>query len=150
LASNTVDKILDFAIEKEQEAADLYTDLAGRMDRPAMKQVFLGFAGEEQGHKARLIEIKHGKLLVSAERKVADLKIGDHLMAVDLKKDMTYQEALIFAMKAEKVSFKLYSDLAAASDNPGVRSIFVSLANEEARHKLRFELEYDEVILKEN
>jgi rubrerythrin len=146
----TVDKILDFAIEKEQEAADLYTELAGKMDRPAMKQVFIGFAGEEQAHKARLVEIKRGKLMVTAERKVADMKIGDHLVDTGMNANMSYQEALIFAMKAEKASFKLYSDLAAATDNAGARSILLTLANEEAKHKLRFELEYDEVILKEN
>jgi rubrerythrin len=41
-------------------------------------------------------------------------------------------------------------NLADATDNAAVRDLFLVLAQEEAKHKLRFELEYDEHILKEN
>ena len=54
------------------------------------------------------------------------------------------------AMKAEKAAFKLYTDLAAATDDDGLKQIFLDLAQEEAKHKLRFELEYDDSILTEN
>ena len=36
---DSIDKILDFAIEKEEEAAQFYTDLAAKMDKPHMKKV---------------------------------------------------------------------------------------------------------------
>ena len=147
---DSVDKILDFAIEKEEDAAAFYTDLAGKMDRPYMKDVFLGFAREEKGHKAKLMAIKEGKLMMSAERQIADLKIGDNLVDIDLKAEMSYQEALIVAMKAEKAAYKLYNDLASATDDAGLKETLLSLAQEEAKHKLRFEVEYDDVILTEN
>jgi len=53
-------------------------------------------------------------------------------------------------MKEEKSAFKLYSDLAARTDDVSTREIFLSLAQEEAKHKLRFEIEYDDNILREN
>jgi rubrerythrin len=53
-------------------------------------------------------------------------------------------------MKAEKAAYKLYNDLASATDDAGLRETLLSLAQEEAKHKLRFELEYDEQILKDN
>ena len=53
-------------------------------------------------------------------------------------------------MKQEKAAFKLYSDLAEAAEDEGVRNTFLALAQEEAKHKLRFETEYDEHILSGN
>ena len=63
---------------------------------------------------------------------------------------MTYEEALIFAMKKEKKAFMLYMKLADQSETPELKRIFLSLAEEESKHKLSFELEYDNYILKEN
>ena len=53
-------------------------------------------------------------------------------------------------MKAEKNAYKLYSDLAGLTTDPAQKVIFQQLAQEEARHKLRFEIEYDDFILQEN
>ena len=39
---NTVEEILDFAIEREQQAADFYTDLAQKVNKPWLKEM-LGF-----------------------------------------------------------------------------------------------------------
>jgi rubrerythrin len=146
----SVDEILDFAIAKEEEAAQFYTDLAGRMEKPSMRQVFEDFSKEELGHKAKLLAVKREKLLVAIEEKIHDLKIGDYLADVEPSADMDYQDALILAMKKEKASFKLYTDLAAMSDNERLRATLLNLAQEEAKHKLRFEIEYDEIVLKDN
>ena len=147
---DSVDKILDFAIEKEEDAFQFYTDLAAKMDRPHMKQVFEQFAKEEKGHKAKLQAVKEGKLLVSAEKKVMDLKIGDNLVEVDLDASLDYQQALTLAMKAEKSAYKLYNDLANSTDDDNLKATLLNLAQEEAKHKLRFEIEYDDYVLKEN
>jgi len=147
---NTVDGILDFAIQKEQDAADFYTTLAGKMEYEHIKTVFLGFAAEEKGHKAKLIAVKAGKELASSEKGVQDLKLGDNLVEVELNTELTFQDALIVAMKAEKAAYKLYHDLAMITNNVGLKEIFLGLAQEEAKHKLRFEIEYDEHVLTEN
>ena len=147
---DSVEKILAFAIEKEQDAADFYNELAGKMDIEYMKKIFTGFAKEEMGHKAKLEAISEGKLLMPAEQKIKDLKIGDHLVEVELRTDLNYQEALILAMKAEKNAYRLYNDLASATDNPEIQQILLGLAQEEAKHKLRFEVEYDDYVYKEN
>ncbi|MBI5249752.1 MAG: ferritin family protein [Desulfomonile tiedjei] len=147
----SVDEILDFAIGQEEEAAKFYTELSGRMDRPWMSKIFQDFAKEEMGHKKKLQDIKAGKLLLSAEKKVLDLKIGDYLVDVEpTSEHLDYQQALVIAMKKEKKAFKMYSDLADATDDANIRAAFLSLAQEEAKHKLRFEIEYDDVIMSEN
>jgi len=146
----SIEEILNFAVAREEEAAAFYRDLSSRMEWPWMTKTFEQFAREEDGHKAKLLRIKSGKLPVPAAAKIADLKIGDYLVEVDPTGKLDYQEALIVAMKREKASFKLYTVLADVVDNPALRDLFLVLAQEEAKHKLRFELEYDEHILKEN
>jgi rubrerythrin len=53
-------------------------------------------------------------------------------------------------MKKEKAAFKLYSHLAKVAPSDDLKNIFTLLAKEEANHKLHFEQEYDEFVLREN
>ena len=48
---NTVDEILDYAIDQEQQAADFYEDVAQRAETAGMKQILLDFSEEEKRHK---------------------------------------------------------------------------------------------------
>ncbi len=146
----SVDEILDFAIKGEEEAAEFYTQMAGRVEKDWMKKAFLAFAKEELGHKAKLEGIKSGNKLFPSQKKVLDLKLGDYLVEAELTPEMDYQDALIVAMKKEKAAFKLYSDLAQSTEDEDLRNTLLALAHEEANHKLRFEVEYDEFVLREN
>jgi rubrerythrin len=146
----SVEALLDFAIEKEQEANKFYLDLASKMEREHMKKVFTGFAAEEAKHKEKIAAVKDGKQLMAVEQKVTDLKIGDYLVDVPASPDMQYQDALILAMKKEKASFRLYTDLAATTEDGNLQSLMHGLAQEEAKHKLRLEMEYDEFFLTES
>lgn len=147
---NKIDEILDFAIDKEQEAHDSYTDLANKADRPGMKDIFTQFAAEEMGHKKKLTAIKQGKKLMPQAEKVMNLKIAEYVVDVDPSEEIDYQKALILAMKREKAAFRLYTDIANQTDDQEMKLSFLALAQEEAKHKLRFETEYDDVILAEN
>ena len=129
----TVDDVLDFAIASEEEAARFYNDLAGQMDRAWMAETFRNFANEEVGHKNKLMQVKAGKKLQPAADKVQDLKIGDYLVEMEYYPNMGYQDALVLAMQREKAAFKLYSDLAASSEDEGLQSTFLALAQEEAQ-----------------
>ena len=146
----SVDAVLDFAIAGEEESAEYYHKLAKMMDRPWMADIFLEFAKEEMKHKGKLMAVKQGKTLVPSQKKVQDLKIADYTVEVVETPDMTYQEALVVAMKREKASFKLYNHLADSTEDKDLEQTFLALAQEEAKHKLRIELEYDDQILKDN
>lgn len=146
----TVDEILDYAIGMEQKAVDLYTEIADRTDSEMSRKVFLGFAAEERGHKAKLEAVKAGKTFVGSSKAVQDLKIADYTNDIVLGDQPTYEECLLFAMKQEKQAFRMYNDLADRADRDDLRELFLSLAQEEAKHKLRFEVEYDEHFLTEN
>jgi rubrerythrin len=141
--------VLDFAIDKEIEANRFYLDLAKQMKNPSIQKVFKAFAKEEQGHKAKLQAIKQGKEIPPAKN-ITDLKIADYTVDVEPSANMSYQDALILAMKQEKAAYRLYLDLAEQVVNNDQKELFLSLAQEEAKHKLLFEIEYDDVMLNEN
>jgi rubrerythrin len=146
----SIDDILDFAMKSEQEAVDFYIQLAGRMKNEQMKEVFLEFAREEVSHKARLQKIKDEKLFDMEQEQVNDLKIADYVVNAKPSDDMEYADALILAMKKEKAAFKLYTALAERTTHPELKNVFQALAIEESKHKLRFEVEYDEYVMREN
>ncbi len=146
----SVDEILDFAIKSEQEAIDFYTSLASQAKNPEMKEVFLEFAGEEKSHKARLQKIKDEGVIEMTDERVSDLKISDYVVKVKPSSDISYADALILAMHKEKAAYKLYINLEQRTDNPELKKVFHSLAIEESKHKLRFEIEYDEYVMREN
>ncbi len=148
---SSINEILDFAMDSEQQAVDFYTGLAEKMKNPEMKEVFMEFAREEVSHKARLQKIKdEGIFDMKIENDVKDLKIADYVVNTKPVEDLEYADALILAMKKEKAAFKLYTNLSERTDNMELKKVFKALAVEESRHKLRFELEYDEYVMREN
>jgi rubrerythrin len=140
-------RILDFAIANEEKAAAFYRFLAAQARREPMKEVFLAFAGEEEEHKAKLLNIKAGEQELVGAEYVVDLGVAEELddPPLDLSGNMDYREALIVAVKAEQAAQMLYTRLANATPNALWKSTLLGLAQEEAKHKLRFELEYEEL-----
>lgn len=145
-----IDEILDFAIQSEQDAVYFYSKLARKAKTKDMEDIFEEFAQEEVKHKARLLDIKEKGSFEVSDEKVADLQIADYTTKVQPSDDMSYQDALVLAMQKEKAAFKLYSNLAERAPNDEMKALFQSLAMEESKHKLRFELEYDDNVLREN
>lgn len=143
---NSFNEAIDFAVEREEAANKFYLNLASKMEQAAMKAVFEDFAAEENVHKEKLLTIKEGKLDTPAVEKVMDLKIADYLVDVQPSSGLDYQQALVVAMKQEKAAFKMYMDIAGKVSDVKLQNTFLMLANEEAKHKLRFEIEYDDLI----
>ena len=146
----TINEILDFAIEREQEAVDFYNELSAKTDNAEIRKVFEQFAREEMGHKAKLVNIKESGMFTLSSGKIEDMKISDYVVNIEASADMTYHDALILAMQKEKAAFKLYQNLSQRTMNNQLKDVFLALAQEEAKHKLRFEIEYDEYVLREN
>ena len=147
---NTVDEILDYAIDQEQQAADFYASFAARAEKAGMKKMLLEFAEEEKRHKERLLAVRTAERKLTPAKEVLDLKVSDYLVEVDASDNISYQDALIVAMKKERAAFKLYSDMAEKAPDTNLKQVFVGLAKEEAKHKLFFETEYEERVLTHN
>ena len=147
---NTVDEILDYAIDQEQQAADFYASFAARAENAGMRKMLLEFAKEEKSHKERLLAVKTGERKLTPKKEVLDLKVSNYLVEVDASDKISYQDALIVAMKRERAAFKLYSDMAEKIPDANLKQVFAGLAKEESKHKLFFETEYEERVLMHN
>lgn len=139
-------EILEFAITREIEAFQFYTALSERMERPQMQKIFEELAQEELEHKARLeLEIiKTGQTAGTASQ---DLSADGYHIEGEFQFDIKMQQLLQMAIEKEKAAFELYVDLAAKVDDENSRETLLALAEEEVKHKMRFEHEYD-VLLK--
>ena len=147
----SIQEVLDYAIGQEQAAYEFYLGLAKNARDIGLAGALEEFAQEELGHKAKLEAVKRGEYLLETRAGPAPgLGLAEHLVEGELTPEMGYPEALILAMKKEKASYRLYMDLAALADDAATQSLFVALAGEEAKHKLRFEIEYDDYVLKES
>jgi rubrerythrin len=146
----TINDILDFAMNSEEESVDFYKDLAENAQDEDMRKVFNQFAQEEIIHKAKLLKIKEEGTYDLPREKIQDLKMSDYMVNVKPHPDMNYEDALVLAMNKEKVAFRLYMDLSERAENEEMMELFQMLAQEESKHKLRFELEYDDYVLGEN
>jgi len=83
--------------------------------------------------------------LKDAEKTLADTKAQ-----AKQNLDQAYQDALVVVMNKEKAAYKLYTSLAKMAPTEETKSLFQKLALEEANHKLQFETEYDDNIMKDN
>jgi len=146
----STEEILDFAIGEEQSAADFYMNLARQVDSPSVRKMFLEFSEEELQHKDKLENIKMGSVEYLPQEKVVNLGLEEVLVDVAPTDGMDYQDALILAMKKEKAAYQMYMRLATAATDPQVQELLRGLASQEANHRLRFEIEYDEHVLTED
>ena len=145
-----IEEILDFAIDNEIRAAEFYEKLSGQAKSKSMRETFEKFSKEERGHEARLKKIKDEGVFDAKKDDILDMKMSDYLVKSNTKGKMTYQDALILAMKREKAAYKLYKRLAKSAPTKELKIIFTKLAVEEANHKMNFEIEYDDYIYIDN
>ena len=142
------DEILELAIAREEDANQFYIVLAAQAKNDEMRKVFEDLAEEELEHKAKLeLEvIKTGRVVTATEKPELETK-GD-TESVGPEVDMDYKDMLIMAMQKEEASFRLYVDLAGRVINENTHDTLLALAEEEVKHKLRFETEYDLLLKK--
>jgi len=140
--TNSIDKILDYAISREIQAHDFYSEWATRVDNPQIQKVLKEFATDELEHRLKLEAVKAGTVKLKPEE-IGSLDLADTVEDIKPRKDMVYVEVLVLAMKKEKTAFKFYTKLAGMALEQNSKEMFSLLAQQEANHKLRFEIEYD-------
>ena len=150
MADPQVQVIIDFAIEKEQEAVDFYTDLAQSVKNAQVSEELRKFAAIEMGHKEKLEELDLASWTAEKPDTVVDLKIADYIVEQQPSPDMDYQDIIAIAMKRELAAQRLYTDLARLAAGSATEEVFRQLASEEAQHKNYFEKIWDDQILAEN
>lgn len=143
-------EIVAFAIQREQEAVQFYTQLAGRVNSNTLALELRSIAAMEIQHRQRLEQLDLAAAAATINPRPRTLDLGDYLVAKQPAPDMTWQEILTIAMQRELAATRLYTDLARAMANPLARQLFENLAAEETKHKLFFEQVYENEVLLEN
>src|SRR5580692_4511000 len=131
-------QILALAITAEEEDARIYRDFAEslRKDFPASADLFTKMAGEEDGHRHRLLE--------SYRR-----RFGEHIPLIrrqDVKgfvvrrpswftRNLRPEHAREEAALMELQSRQFYENAAQRTTDAGIRQLLGDLASEEARHE---------------
>jgi rubrerythrin len=144
-----LEAIVDFAIEKEREAAEFYDNISkNEEDFSGSKKMFAEFAIEEQKHEKILQEFKVKGIAKSLEdykfKWITDIKRSDYLVDLEYEDDMPYNEILLLAMKREEKDLKLYNQFLEQDDTEEAKKLFKVLCQEEAKHKLALETIYDD------
>lgn len=142
----TINDIIDFAIKSEIEAAEFYENAAENEGTKGIVNMLKEYAEEERKHERMLKHLKDNKAKIESYtfEKVQDLKRSDYLVDMEYRTGMSYVDIVRVAMKREEKAFKLYTELAQATDNSELKNIFSIMAQEESKHKNYFETMYDD------
>jgi len=144
----TFKEIIQFAVKKEIEAFNFYTQASQIAKYSGAKDLFLDLGKQEEGHRKLMEKLDMEKIARTRIEKIPDLKISDYMVDAELKPDLSYAEMLRIAMKREERSVKLYEDLKGNNPDEDLKKLFTFLIQEESKHKLRLEKIYDDEVLK--
>jgi rubrerythrin len=131
-------QILALAITAEEEDARIYRDFAEslRADFPATAELFTRMAGEEDGHRHRLIEAyrqrfgEHIPLIRRQDVKGFIVRRPSWITAV-LAPGRAREEAALMEIEARR----FYEAAAQRTSDAGIRQLLDDLAQEEQRHE---------------
>lgn len=147
---NKFKDIIQFAIEREEEAAEAYGNMSEKALDQGLKELLLELKEEEINHKNLLEDISKEKIESLEVSSVIDLKISDYLVEEPPGTDMTFQDLLIFAAKKEQKASELYSSLGQKANSEELKKLFDFLVEQEKKHKLKLEIWYEKHVLAED
>ncbi|MEE4356406.1 MAG: ferritin family protein [Desulfococcaceae bacterium] len=143
-----LNEVIDFAIEKEVEAADFYRDAAKQESFSGAAQMLEEFAKEEDKHAKLLQNVKNSTADQSISsykfKWIPDMKRSDYMSDVDYTPGMGYRDLLLLAIKREEKALKLYQGMREKAEGEDAVKVFNILCQEEANHKLKLESMYDD------
>ena len=151
-----LEQALEIGLTIEEGNYRLFLDAQRGIKDPGARRLLKELAEDVHRHKEQMVSVYSSLLGVfedggSLDRvcKVMDLGVTDYLKARTVGSDSTCQDVLIFAAKREKIGYDFFS-IQAGGEKDGSRRIWERFAELKLRQKQRIEIEYDEVVLREN
>ncbi|WP_243372726.1 ferritin family protein [Geotalea sp. SG265] len=146
----SLEDIVKFAVQREEEAVQLYSEAARLSTDIASRKMFESFVAEEKGHKTVFSNIDFAQAEQLRAQKMPDMGISKYLVSIPLRPNMTYTEILQYAVKTEENAYHLYKIAADATDDPQLKKTLLVFADVELGHKKRIEDIYEAHVLTEN
>ena len=146
MSFESFEEIIDFAIEKEKEAAAFYTDAAKQTSFAGVKESLEEMAQEEKKHQSMLENLESTKEVLKEYKFkwIPDMKRSDYMVDLKYQDGMSYTDILRLAMKREEQALKMYNELQKKTDNSEHIKLLKVLCQEEAEHKFFLETLYDD------
>lgn len=139
----TLNKIIDKAIEREEEAYSFYMKLASKVNDSNAKETLKFLANEEVKHKDFLISYKKGSYKNSLQMsQIISYKIAEHIDKPDIEGKLDTKDVYLIAAHRELNSHNFYKELASLQPDNEVKDILLRMANEELKHKEKVEYLY--------
>ncbi len=150
MSLTTLEDVIKYAVQREEEAYQLYKNAAAQSKSIAAKKMFEEMASEEAGHKEVFGKMDLEKAEHYKKTTIPDMKISQFLAETPLKSNASYPEILAYAIKAEENAYNLYLAAAEATEDPDLEKVLRVFADVEKGHKIKVERLYDEHVLSEN
>jgi len=145
----SIPAILRFSISKEEASVQFYRDMVSKTVNPATKSLFEVLIQKEQGHIASLqLEIeKLGHTLDSGNEAIDPPFHWEEQLDTEYPiLNMSFADALLLAIQKERAAFRLYAKLLATVRSEPLSQVLLELAEEEMRHVLQLEKEYETIM----
>lgn len=142
-------EVIEFAVELEEGAYQRYKRAAELTESPAARKMFEELAQEEATHKEVFSRVDPDKIEEVNICKIPEATIGKYLKEVPFHPQMSYQEILTFALKAEENAYQLYKTAAGMTEDPRLQKTLLTFAEVELGHRRKIEALYDEKVLTE-
>ena len=111
--------------------------------------MFAELAAEEATHKEVFSKIDTEKAEHHKLCKIPETSIAKYLVDVPFRPDMTYQEILTYALKAEDSAYNLYKVAAGTTEDEKLQKVLMNFADVELGHRRRLEVIFEEHVLTE-
>ena len=149
LEFQSFEDVLDFAILQEQAAQEFYTKLSLEVEDPSVREFYRSLVAEECGHEGKLRALKRYAYALR-QPDLKDLAESGYLDAMPIPPDITFKEAIKYALNKERSAQQLYTILADFADREELEQLFRHLASQEMEHVKYFQKEYEAICLSEN
>ena len=139
-------KLLEYAVAREEKAHEFYKNLARQADHPIKRQLFERFAREELSHKEKLkkqLSINEGQMEFAQID--STYLPDDKELEVDQQAKAQFVGILSAAIQREKNAYRLYMDMALKISDEQARETLISLAKDEAHHRALLEMELNQL-----
>lgn len=148
LEFTSVDLLLDFAMNEEQFAIDLYKRLARLSHNFEKKKMYEQLLLQEMKHKHYLATLRYDMVDEFTIENIEEIKIEKHegpaLLFVDNKQD--YLQALRMAIQLEERTILLYKQLTSHIHNSSINKVLETFVKEEENHRIEFEFELSQTL----
>ncbi|MHC4773534.1 MAG: hypothetical protein ACYS8S_08235 [Planctomycetota bacterium] len=130
----SISDILKFAISKEQASIQFFRNLLPQITDAGVGSLLALLIKQERAH-IELLRLEMNKCCFGDE----PLEVDDRI------RSMTFVEMLRLAIRKERAAFQLYVQIFSMMDDEPLGKVLLELAEEEMRHVLLLEREYEAI-----